>query len=124
MDRFCAFLGTVAGDLALTSGALGGVYIAGGIVPRFGKHFAKSPFRRRFEAKGRFKSYLRNIPVHVVTADQPALNGLSRLLRQTGVANLQLSDLIPLPHSLVISDLSRGSPDSELQSDEDPRPWA
>lgn len=83
LDRFCAFLGTVAGDLALTSGALGGVYIAGGIVPRFGKHFAKSPFRRRFEAKGRFKSYLRNIPVHVVTADQPALNGLSRLLRQT-----------------------------------------
>ena len=76
-------LGTVAGDLALTTGALGGVYIAGGIAPRFGRYLAKSPFRRRFEAKGRFKSYLQQIPVHVVTAEQPALRGLSRLLRQT-----------------------------------------
>ena len=82
LDRFCALLGTVAGDLALTAGALGGVYIAGGIVPRFGRYLAKSPFRRRFAAKGRFKSYLSNIPVHVVTADQPALRGLSRLLSQ------------------------------------------
>jgi glucokinase len=82
LDRFCAFLGTVAGDLALTTGALGGIYIAGGIVPRFGRTLAKSPFRARFEAKGRFKSYLRKIPVHVVTADQPALRGLGRLLSQ------------------------------------------
>jgi glucokinase len=86
LDRFCAVLGTVSGDLALTAGARGGVYIAGGIVPRFGKYLAKSPFRQRFEAKGRFKAYLRNIPVHVVTADQPALKGLSRLLRQTAKA--------------------------------------
>lgn len=82
LDRFCAFLGTVAGDLALTAGALGGVYIAGGIVPRFGRHLAKTPFRARFEAKGRFKSYLGRIPVHVVTADQPALRGLSQFLTQ------------------------------------------
>ena len=81
LDHFCALLGTVAGDLALTTGALGGIYIAGGIVPRFGRYLAKSPFRSRFTSKGRFKSYLRNIPVHVVTADQPALKGLSRLLR-------------------------------------------
>jgi glucokinase len=83
LDRFCAILGTVAGDLALTAGALGGVYIAGGIVPRFARTLAKSSFRRRFAAKGRFKSYLNKIPVHVVTADQPALTGLSRLLRQS-----------------------------------------
>jgi glucokinase len=83
LDRFCALLGTVAGDLALTTGALGGLYIAGGIVPRFARHLARSPFRARFEAKGRFKSYLRRIPVHVVTADQPALKGLSRLLSQS-----------------------------------------
>jgi len=86
LDRFCALLGTVAGDLALTTGALGGVYIAGGIVPRFGRYLAKSPFRARFEAKGRFKSYLHRIPVHVVTAEQPALRGLSRLLSQTAQA--------------------------------------
>lgn len=82
LDRFCALLGTVAGDLALTAGALGGVYIAGGIVPRFARYLGKSPFRARFEAKGRFQAYLRRIPVHVVTADQPALRGLARLLRQ------------------------------------------
>ena len=70
----------MAGDLALTSGALGGVYIAGGIVPRFGKTLARSPFRTRFEAKGRFKSYLRKVPTYVVTADQPALRGLARLI--------------------------------------------
>jgi len=84
LERFCALLGTVAGDLALTAGARGGVYIAGGIVPRFGRFFARSPFRARFEEKGRFKSYLRAIPTYVVTADQPALVGLGRLLDQAG----------------------------------------
>lgn len=78
--RFCGFLGTVAGDLALTSGARGGVFIAGGIVPRFGKTLARSPFRARFEAKGRFKTYLHKVPTYVVTADQPALAGLARLI--------------------------------------------
>jgi glucokinase len=83
LEKFCAMLGTVAGNLALTSGALGGVYIAGGIVPRFGRtFFARSAFRARFEDKGRFKSYLRGIPTYVVTADQPALLGLNRLLEQ------------------------------------------
>jgi len=56
--------------------------LAGGIVPRFARYLAKSPFRRRFEAKGRFKTYQRKILAHVVTADQPALRGLSRLLNQ------------------------------------------
>jgi glucokinase len=51
-------------------------------VPRFARYLAKSPFRRRFEAKGRFKTYQRKILAHVVTADQPAWRGLSRLLNQ------------------------------------------
>src|ERR1700732_5104766 len=51
---FCAMLGTMAGNLALTLGARGGIYIGGGIVPRLGRRFAQSPFRARFEAKGRF----------------------------------------------------------------------
>jgi len=59
-------------------------YIAGGIVPRFGRFFARSQFRARFEEKGRFKPYLRAIPTYVVTADQPALTGLTRLLDQAG----------------------------------------
>ncbi len=78
---FCAFLGAVAGNLALTLGARGGVYIGGGIVPRLGEAFDASPFRARFEGKGRFAAYLRPIPVWVITApDSPALLGAARSL--------------------------------------------
>jgi len=79
---FCAMLGTVAGDLALTLGARGGVYIAGGIVPKLGTAFQTSPFRRRFEDKGRFGSYLATIPVFVITHHTPAFLGLGHLLRK------------------------------------------
>jgi glucokinase len=73
---FCAFLGIAAGNLALTLGARGGVYIGGGIVPRLGEWFTSSPFRARFEAKGRFSVYLAPIPVYVIqTARSPALLG-------------------------------------------------
>lgn len=81
VERFCAFLGTVAGDIALTAGARGGVYIAGGIVPRLGKALAHTPFRTRFEAKGRFNAYLRDVPTYVITREQPAFGGLKNLLR-------------------------------------------
>jgi len=78
---FCAFLGTVAGNLALTLGSRGGVYVGGGIVPRLGALFDASPFRERFEAKGRFRSYLAAIPVLVITAAQsPALLGAANAL--------------------------------------------
>lgn len=81
LDLFCAFLGNVAGNLALTLGARGGVYIGGGIVPRLGDAFASSRFRACFEAKGRFRSYLEPIPVYVIDADvSPALLGASRAL--------------------------------------------
>ncbi|MCQ1548907.1 MAG: glucokinase, partial [Candidatus Accumulibacter phosphatis] len=58
IDTFCAMLGSVAGNLALTLGAQGGVYVGGGIIPRLGDIFDRSPFRARFEAKGRFAAYL------------------------------------------------------------------
>lgn len=77
---FCAMLGTEAGNLALSLGALGGVYIAGGIVPRLGRFFKASQFRARFEAKGRFATYNAAIPTFVITADQPAFTGLAALL--------------------------------------------
>ncbi len=81
VDLFCAFLGTAAGNLALTLGARGGVYIGGGIVPRLGDAFAQSPFRSRFEAKGRFARYLAAIPVFVIRAAQsPALLGAAAAL--------------------------------------------
>ena len=77
---FCAMLGTVAGNLALTLGARGGVFIAGGIVPRLGRYFADSSFRARFEAKGRFQPYLAAIPTFVVTHPLAAFVGCAALL--------------------------------------------
>jgi glucokinase len=79
-SMFFAFLGTVAGDLALTTGARGGVFIAGGIVPRLLDEIEKSEFRARFEAKGRYASYLGAIPTHVITDPLPAFRGLRHLL--------------------------------------------
>ena len=81
LTMFCALLGSVAGNLALMLGAHGGVYIGGGIVPRLGAWFDASPFRARFEAKGRFTAYLQAMPVWVITSAQsPALLGAARAL--------------------------------------------
>ena len=82
LAMFCAMLGTVAGNLALTLGARGGVYIAGGIVPRLGDRFLESGFRERFERMGRFRDYLAAIPTWVVTAEVPAFLGLAELLER------------------------------------------
>lgn len=80
VGMFLALLGNVAGNLALTVGALGGVYVAGGIVPRLLDTVERSDFRERFEAKGRYRHYMERIPTYVITARLPALNGLRRLL--------------------------------------------
>lgn len=79
---FCAMLGTVAGNLALTLGAAGGVYIAGGIVPKLGRLFTESEFRERFEAKGRMRNYLAQIPTYIVTHPLPAFIGLRSVLER------------------------------------------
>lgn len=80
-EMFCAMLGTVAGNLALTVGARGGIYIAGGIVPKLGPTFVQSDFRERFEAKGRFRAYLAGIPTYVVVRPFASLLGAAKLLR-------------------------------------------
>lgn len=80
VQRFTAFLGNTAGNLALTLGAHGGVFVGGGIVPRLGEHFDGALFRRHFEAKGRFADYLKVITTHVITAPAPALLGASTAL--------------------------------------------
>lgn len=77
---FCAMLGTMAGNLALTLGARGGIYVGGGIVPRLGQRFAQSPFRARFEAKGRFSEYLAAIPTYVINHPLPAFLGCAAVL--------------------------------------------
>ncbi len=77
---FCAMLGTMAGNLALTLGARGGVYIAGGIAPKLGPVFLASPFRERFEAKGRMRRYLAAIPTYLIVHPFPAFLGCAALL--------------------------------------------
>jgi glucokinase len=85
LQLFGGFLGSVAGNLALTLGARGGVYIAGGIVPRLGPAFDALPFRERFVAKGRFRAYLEAIPTAVITTDDIALLGAAAALDTASV---------------------------------------
>jgi glucokinase len=79
-EMFFALLGNVAGNLALTVGARGGVYIAGGIIPKVLESFAVSRFRERFEAKGRYRWYMERIPTYAITEPLPAFLGLRTLL--------------------------------------------
>lgn len=79
VDAFCSFLGSVAGNLALSFGARGGVYIAGGIVAHIRDYLLKSEFRSRFEAKGRMRRYLQAIPAYLILHDDPAFLGLQVL---------------------------------------------
>jgi len=81
IEVFCGMLGHVAGNLALTLGARGGIFLGGGILPRWGTRLEDSPLRACFEAKGRFRSYLEAIPIWVINAsDPPALRGAARFL--------------------------------------------
>ncbi|MCE2780528.1 MAG: glucokinase [Comamonadaceae bacterium] len=80
LDRLCRFLGNTAGNLALTLGARGGIYIGGGVIGQLGGYFAQSGFRAAFEAKGRFDKYLMDIPTYVVRKEQPALIGCAMAL--------------------------------------------
>ncbi|HEY6513955.1 MAG TPA: glucokinase [Burkholderiaceae bacterium] len=84
LDTFCAMLGTFAGNVALTVGARGGVFVAGGIVPKLGEFFFASRFRERFEAKGRFAAYMARIATGLITAPHAALTGAAHALAQAG----------------------------------------
>jgi glucokinase len=85
LEVFCGMLGTMAANLAVTLSARGGIYIGGGVVPRLGGWFADSPFRARFEHKGRFSSFTAQIPCFVIHAPTPALSGAATMLaRQLG----------------------------------------
>ncbi len=82
IDCFCALLGGFAGNVALTLGARGGLYIGGGIVPRFTDRFFASSFRERFEAKGRFQDYLAAIPTALIIDTLAALDGAALAIEQ------------------------------------------
>jgi glucokinase len=82
LECFAGMLGGAAANLAVTLGAFGGIFIGGGIVPRMAEWFKTSPFRTRFEAKGRFSSYLAQIPTYVIMMPTPALYGVSSILSE------------------------------------------
>lgn len=82
LDRFGGILGAVAGDLALTFGARGGIFVSGGIAPRIAERLAAGPFRARFEDKGRLSDYVASIPTYLVLHPYPAILGAARQLEQ------------------------------------------
>ncbi len=97
LATFCAILGSAASNLAVTLGAFGGVYIGGGIVPKLGTYFDRSPFRARFEDKGRFSDYLKGIPTFVITDENATFLGVSAILAEQLRSLGALSAGAPLP---------------------------
>lgn len=75
LEMFCAMLGNVAANAALTTGAQGGVFLGGGILPRIQQFFEASHFRKRFDSNVRMSDYLQDIPVHLILSETPALYG-------------------------------------------------
>ena len=104
LECFCGMLGGAAANLAVTLGSFGGIFIGGGIVPRIAELFARSPFRARFEAKGRFTDYLAQIPTYVIVTPNPAFFGvatiLSEHLRGRSGANTLMERVQHLQHEL------------------------
>ena len=84
ISMFCALLGTLAGNLVLTLGAFGGLYIGGGIVPQLGRLFTGSHFRDRFEDKGRYADFLAAVPTYIIHTPLPALIGLAHAFSEPG----------------------------------------
>ncbi len=97
---FCAMLGTIAGNLALTLGARGGIYIAGGIVPKLGPVFAASGFRDRFEDKGRMRPFLASIATSVIVHPFPAFLGLAALLSGKAMRTSEANSGVGMPARL------------------------
>ena len=82
LAQFFLFLGSAAAELALITGAYGGLYIAGGIIPAVIDELRASGFRQRFEDKNRYRDYMRAIPTWVITDPYPGLSGLRAYVDQ------------------------------------------
>lgn len=87
LETFFQLLATTAGNLAVTAGAFGGVYLAGGILPRCLQRLEQSGFIARFIDRGRYRDYLAAMPVAVITHPLPAFPGLQQLLQQADHAD-------------------------------------
>lgn len=80
VERFCLILGATAGDVALSLGARGGVYVTGGVAQGLADQIVAGGFRRRFEAKGRFEGYMQVIPTWLILEPYTALMGAATVL--------------------------------------------
>lgn len=84
VEQFCRVMGSFAGNLALNLCTTGGVFIGGGIASRLGEFFVNSDFRKKFEDKGNFAGYVRDIPTYLINEpDHGLLGALAYLLQQT-----------------------------------------
>lgn len=81
VSLFTAWMGAAAANVALVMGATGGVYVAGGILPKWGGLFDAKLFRARFETRGKMGNYLEPIPTYLVTTPDPAFKGLAEIAR-------------------------------------------
>ncbi len=99
IEQFSRWLGRVAGNNVLTLGGRGGVYIVGGIVPRFSELFLRSGFARCFAEKGPMSKYMVDVPVWLVTAEYPGLTGagvaLQQVIEQRQIAEQRVGVRIP-----------------------------
>ena len=75
LNTFCALLGSICGDYVLANGAYGGLYLAGGILPRMIEFLQKSTFVQRFQQKGKMQPHLAQVPVKIITSEVTGLIG-------------------------------------------------
>lgn len=75
LETFCALLGSACGDFLLTTGSYGGLYLAGGIVPRLTTFIGKSAFHKRLTEKGAMRDALARVPIYAITTSHPGLIG-------------------------------------------------
>jgi glucokinase len=78
IEMFVSIFGAVAGNLALTGMATGGVYLGGGIPPKILPMLKKGLFMMAFVNKGRLKPLLEKIAVRVILNDKAALFGAAK----------------------------------------------
>jgi len=86
VELFFEVLGQVAGDLALLLGAADGIFLAGGILPRYPQLLDQSGFRHAFKNKGRYRALLEQVPTHLVCRSNPGLLGVASCARQAWTA--------------------------------------
>lgn len=84
---YVSLLGSAAGNLALNTMAVGGVYLGGGIPPKILPALKEGPFLKAFLAKGRFSDFLARVPVHVILNDKAALLGAANAALEALEAN-------------------------------------